>query len=100
MGHEDQTTQDDTPGYHNAMARDIDLFVVEVRRVPASSLLVHVIAKTHSPRTRTINWIYPTNIFHDPALERKLNEIPIPTNRAFWTKDLAVPAIINKCIRP
>ena len=96
MGHENQTTQDDTPDYHNAMVRDIDL----LRRVPASSLLVHVIAKTHSLRIRTINWIYSTNIFHDPALERKLNETPIPTNLAFFTKVFAVPAIINRCIRP
>lgn len=96
LGHENQTTQDDTPDYHNAMVRDIDL----LRRVPASSLLVHVIAKTHSSRIRTINWIYSTNIFHDPALEKILNEIPIHTNLAFLTKVFAVPAIINKCIRP
>ena len=49
--------------------------VVEVRRVPASSLLVHVIAKTHSLRmyTRTINWIYSTNRLNDPALRKDLS---------------------------
>ena len=26
LGHENQTSQDDTPDYHNAMVRDIDLF--------------------------------------------------------------------------